>query len=234
LLTHHLGRHEEAEAAYRTAIELDPKDTFPLLGLGYLSLYYLEDLKEAEAAYQKVLMTKSEDLVAASNLLALHLIQPSRQDEAESAFDGIASRHPPHGASLLCAIRALARDNFGEAAESLKVVFSSNDEDIFDVYQGFFLLALRLAARHGYGEKLLAWLDEQGLSDRLWPLRVAFDAHLHGETRLMDVNPEVRGAAKRIFDLLDAPRRHAVAPKQEGKPRRRLTSGKRGTPGLPP
>jgi hypothetical protein len=36
---------------------------------------------------------------------------------------------------------------------------------------------------------------------------MAFDAYLHGEAKLMDVNPEVRGAAKRIYDWLDSARR---------------------------
>jgi len=49
--------------------------------------------------------------------------------------------------------------------------------------------------------------DEQGYADHYWPLRVAFDAYLHGEAKLMDVNPEVRGAAKRIYDWLASARR---------------------------
>lgn len=167
----------------------------------------LEDLKEAEAAFQMALSLEPEDLAGLSNLLALHLIQPSRHAEAEAAFEDIVSRHPPHGAGLLSAIRALARDNFGDASDLLKVVFSSDVRSVFDDYQGFVLLILRLAARRGMGDKLLAWLDDQGLSDRYWPLRAAFDAYLHGEEHLLDVNPEVRGAAKRIYDLLDAPRR---------------------------
>ncbi len=77
------------------------------------------------------------------------------------------------------------------------------------------LCALRLAAARGYGDKLLAWLDEQGYADHYWPLRVAFDAYLHGEAKLMDVNPEVRGAAKRIYDWLDSARRTQTATTEE-------------------
>ena len=71
---------------------------------------------------------------------------------------------------------------------------------------------------------VIFWRQSMGgchdLSDRYWPIRVAFDAYLHGEARLMDVNPEVRSAAKRIFDWLDAPRRIAGSQTDKSKPRR--------------
>lgn len=101
----------------------------------------------------------------------------------------------------------MTNDNFGEASEALEAAFSTDVGKLFDTYRGFVLLVLRLAARRGLGDKLLAWLDERGLGDRYWPLRAAFDAYLHGEERLLDVNPEVRGAARHLFDQLDAPRR---------------------------
>jgi hypothetical protein len=67
------------------------------------------------------------------------------------------------------------------------------------------LLFLREAARQQWGDLLLRLLDETGASDRHWPLRAAFDALLNGKERLMDVNPEVRSAAQRIFSALVAP-----------------------------
>ena len=78
---------------------------------------------------------------------------------------------------------------------------------IMEDYHGFVLLFLRLTAERGYGDKLIETFNEQGLSERFWPLHASFDAYVHGEARLMDVNPEVRGAAKRIYGWLDSPRR---------------------------
>lgn len=220
LLLNHFGRYEEAEAAYRHAIELDPERVSSWCKLGYVAMYYLEKHDDAEKAYQTAINLTAGDLAATSNLIALHLMQPEKQAEAEAQLDAVASRHPPHGSGLLRAIRALARNNFGEATSALKIVLENDHPDVFDVYQGFFILVLRLAASHDYGEKLLVWLDEPGLSDRYWPLRVAFDAYLHGEARLMDVNPEVRGAAKRIFEWLDAPRRHGPPTAEPAKPKK--------------
>jgi len=69
------------------------------------------------------------------------------------------------------------------------------------------LLFLREAARRGHGDALLSDLRDRGIADTHWPLVAAYEAYLHGEARLADVNPEVRTAARRIYDWLDAPRR---------------------------
>jgi hypothetical protein len=68
------------------------------------------------------------------------------------------------------------------------------------------LRLLRLFAKHGAGERLLAWLDETGHGERIAPVRAAFDAYLHGEPRLRDVNPETRGAADRLYRWLTSNR----------------------------
>ena len=57
-----------------------------------------------------------------------------------------------------------------------------------------------------YGDKLLRFFEEQGFSERYWPVYAALDAYVHGEERLMDVNPEVRGVATHIYAWLDSAR----------------------------
>ena len=128
-------------------------------------------------------------------------------------------QHPPHGAALLQALRALSRDNFGAAAQAFEAALGSDQSDVLDVYLGFLVLLLRQAASAGYGDKLLARMDDTGLSDRYWPLRAAFDAYLHGEEKLAEVNPEVRGVAKRIYAWLDGARSHRAT--ERARPRRR-------------
>jgi tetratricopeptide (TPR) repeat protein len=207
LLSDRLGRYEEAEAAYRRATEIAPDETFGWCNLGYLCLYFLDKPNDAESAYREALRLEPEDLVAASNLLAIYLTQPDRQAEAEETFEAIVPRHPSDGAGLLRSIRALTQNNLSDAIIGLKDALSSKHENVFGDYGGFYMLVLRLVVQHGFGDKLLAWMDEEGFTDRYWPLRTAFDAYIHGEERLMDVNPEVRGAAKHIYDLLGSNRR---------------------------
>ena len=74
---------------------------------------------------------------------------------------------------------------------------------LFSDYFDDLLRVLKLAEQRGHGGKLLAWFDESGVGERYWPLRAAFDAYLHGEAKLRDVNPEVRAAASRIYASLE-------------------------------
>ena len=198
LLQNHLARYEEAEAAYRQAIALDSNYAFPWYNLGNLLQDHLARYEEAEAAYQRALDLGTTPEVLQANLLFLYYTQPARRGEAESLFEMLVERLPSRGTGLLRAFRALALDNFGEATQALAAVLAGDSAALLMNYG--VLRVLRLAAARGYGDKLLAWLDEQGYADHYWPLCVAFDAYLHGEAKLMDVNPEVRGAAKRIYD----------------------------------
>jgi len=206
LLAYRTNRYEEAEAAFRQATEIDPERASRWCDLGYLYLYFLNKTTEAESAYRVALRLEPKHLVPASNLLAICLTQPDRQDEAEAMFESIVQRHPSDGMSLFRAIRALTQNNLSDAITGIKEALSSDHEGIFGNYEGFYLLALRLAVQHGFGEKLLAWMDEEGVTDRYWPLRAAFNAYIYGEERLMDVNPEVRASAKQIYDKLDITR----------------------------
>lgn len=213
LLKNHFDRYEQAEAAYRQAIALDSNYALPWYNLGNLLQDHLARYEEAEAAYQRALDLGTTPEVLQANLLFLYYTQPARRGEAESLFEMLVERLPSRGTGLLRAFRALALDNFGEATQALAVVLAGDSAALLMNYG--VLRVLRLAAARGYGDKLLAWLDEQGYADHYWPFRVAFDAYLHGEAKLIDVNPEVRGAAKRIYDWLDSARRTQTATTEE-------------------
>ncbi|MGR8933787.1 MAG: hypothetical protein ACU837_05265 [Gammaproteobacteria bacterium] len=143
--------------------------------------------------------------------------------EAEENYNNALKSLPPHGGALLSAYRALAQDNFDAAASALSGALDSGSADLLVNYYDDVLRVLRLAAKRGYGETLLAWFDAGGLSDRYWPLQAAFGAFVHGETTLRDVNPEVRAAASRIYAWLDSRRSRgkAVASKTVSKSRKR-------------
>jgi tetratricopeptide (TPR) repeat protein len=206
LLLMNSGRLDEAESLLRTAMPNDSSAS-ALCALGYLLLYFRGQVEEAKAAYAKRREIDPEDLVAASNLLAIALLRDDIEPADDAAFDAIVGRHPDSGAGLLRALRALVRGDLPMAVDAFAAVLSLPDGDVLTLYQGFVLLFLREAARRGHGDALLAALTERGIADTHWPLVAAYDAYLHGEARLADVNPEVRTAARRIYDWLDAPRR---------------------------
>src|SRR6185436_3590362 len=92
-------------------------------------------------------------------------------------------------------------------------VLEEGHPELFTVFRIGLLRNLQFAAERGNGEKLLAWFKSSGFSDRYWPLHVAFDAYLHGQDRLMDVNPEVRSGARRL--LAEMTRRPSELPQTE-------------------
>jgi tetratricopeptide (TPR) repeat protein len=199
LLQDHLGRYDEAESTYRQAIALDPKAAGSWINLGNLLQDHLGRYDEAECAYRQMLSISPDALLAHCNLSYLLLSQ--QQDTQPHLAQALAGL-PAHGRALLQAFAALAQDNFGAATEALQQALESDHAELFSFYLDDLLRNLRLAAKKGYGEKLLAWLEASGMADKYWPLYTAFDAYLHGEEKLRDVNPEVRTAAERLYRWL--------------------------------
>jgi hypothetical protein len=160
---------------------------------------------DAEQAYRKAIELGGDDtLFSRTNLAYLLLSQTARAEEAETVYADAVALLPEHGRQILTAFRAIAKDNFGEAKEILAQALEQNHPELYTVYYDDLMRFLRLAKARGYGERLIAHLQESGLGERHWPLYAAFDAYLHGEEKLRDVNLEVRGAAQRIFDWLNA------------------------------
>lgn len=201
LLRGHLGRYGEAESVYRKAIELDLGSTGAWNSLGNLLQDHLGRATEAIQAYQQSMELDPNNEAATANLAYL-LLRNGTPEAAEPYYQLALSKLPPHGAALLRAYAELAQNNFGAAVAAFQEALESNHPDLYTDYFDDILRVLRLAANKNYGDKLLNWLDESGFADRYWPLRAAFDAYLHGETKLRDVNPEVGSAARRIYQWL--------------------------------
>lgn len=81
-----LKRYTEAEAAYRKAIELDPKDEFVWLSLGYVLGWHLKRPAEAENAYRKAVELNPADAYAVASLGELLTLHLNRQTEGEAAY----------------------------------------------------------------------------------------------------------------------------------------------------
>jgi Flp pilus assembly protein TadD len=202
-----LGRPEEAEAAYRRAIELDPKFASPWNGLGNLLAGPLSRPGEAEAAYRYAIELDPENFLPPENLAYLLLSVEGRQVEAEQLYQAAVGRLPLHGAGLLRAFHAIAHDNFGAAVIEFGQALDTAHPELFTQFRDDLLRVLTLAAEKGYADKFLEWFDSSSLGDRYWPLRVAFDAYVHGEARLIDVNPEVRSGAQVLLTEMNGLRR---------------------------
>jgi tetratricopeptide (TPR) repeat protein len=221
ILAHPLKRYSEAEVAYRKAIEISPRDTIYWIRLGNLLADHLFRPDEAEDAYGTAIRIDPQHTLAHTNLAYLLLRRDERRAEAVEHYRAAIAALPPHGAGLLRVFHELAADNFGTATAELRAVLEEGHEELFTDFRDDLLRILQFAAERGNGDKLLAWLKGSDFSDRYWPLHVAYEAYLHGEERLMDVNPEVRSGARRL--LTEMTRRPTGEPQPEPpkKPRRK-------------
>lgn len=196
------GRLDEAETLLREAVA-HRSSPMTWAALGYLLLYFRELIDEATEAYQQARDLGPADLVPASNLLAISLLLDETEPVGDADFNAVVGRHPEGGANLLRALRSLVRDDLPAAVDTFAAALTDPDGEALTLYQGFVLLILREAARRGQDNALLAALRERIIADTHWPLVAAYDAYdayVHGEARLRDVNPEVRTAVRRIYD----------------------------------
>lgn len=217
----YLGQYDDSETAYRKAIELTPENSNQLNSLGNLLMDHLDRSLDAEVAYRKAIELGDNTMYPRANLAYLLMSQPERIEEAEMAYAEAIILLPEHGRQLLKAFHDMVRDNFGEAMESLSLALEQNHPELFKNYYDDLMRVFRQAKKRGHGERLIIFLQDSGLGERHWPLYAAFDAYLHGEEKLRDVNPEVRSAAQRIFDWLNATPRPAatetIAARKKGR-----------------
>lgn len=80
------GHYADAKAAYRQAIALDPKWSFPWHGLGYLLQDYLGCYDEAEAAYRQAIVLNHQLAFPWHSLGDLLQNRLGRYEEAEPAY----------------------------------------------------------------------------------------------------------------------------------------------------
>lgn len=224
LLADHLGRPAEAEAAYREAIRLDPKYADAWNSLGNLLVDHLQRPEEGERAYRQAIALGGEAAVSAQANLLWLLLDRGQSDEARAmrpAANGLA----PVWHALTDAALELAADNFGAATRHLDAALEPDHKVLTSDYFDDLLRLLRLFERRGYGERLISWLEQSGHDGRHAPLHHAFIAYVRGERLLLDVNPEVRQPAERLYRWLAScrpapPPPAAAAPKRRGRPRR--------------
>ncbi|AVT75913.1 hypothetical protein RPPS3_18500 [Rhodopseudomonas palustris] len=219
-----LGRFDEAAQFGRRTVEQYPGNYEAWYRLGNVLADHTGNLAEAEAAYRKAMAIGDPSMVAEANLAWL-LIDADRLSEAEPIVAAL-DKLDPVGRELLDAARALVRDNFGEATEHLQRALSGDQQQLATVFSDDLLRLLRIAAKRGYGDKLIDWFKETGAADRQAPVHASFVAFVRGERFLLDFSPEVRKPAEKIFRWLNsrADRSPATPDKparKRGRPRKR-------------
>jgi Flp pilus assembly protein TadD len=194
----------EAEDAIGRALAAKGKNVDTWNALGDLLQDRLRKYEEAETAYMGALAISPDDPHSLSNLAWLRLAQ-RRPDDAAALYATLHSRLEACGLALLGVGLEGVRGNFGEATSRLGVLLEADDPELVSTSFEDLLRVFRLMNDHGFGERLLEWLDSNTYGERFAPLRAAYDAFLNGGTRLRNVNPEVRRAAEAIGQWLGTP-----------------------------
>ncbi len=99
VLRRKLVRYEEAEAAYRKAVELAPRYPLAWGVLGILLHYDLGRREEAEAAYRRAIQLDPRDALAWDNLGRVLHYNLGRYDEAEAAYRKAVELDPRYAES---------------------------------------------------------------------------------------------------------------------------------------
>lgn len=226
LLGDNLNRYQEAEAACRLAIELEPNDNVLWNSFGILLQYYLCKFQEAEQAYFKALELNAENdnPFPHGNLAFLYWLDLKRPDAAKHHADLAHKGLDECGKQLLEVARLLAEDSMGLAWSAFDSAITLGSDAIWDCYGSCLQYILRYVHHHGYGEKFQSWMEAADYPARYAPLYWAFCALQEGEAILLNVNPEVRRTAEKIYQGL-AIGKLSASPAQ--KPQRRRSTLKR-------
>jgi len=226
-----IGDSSAAILAFEQALDFDdqkPK-TLPAtliagarIVLANILLDSREEMSRAETLYLEA--ASVIPLPANANLVWLYLLASRVLDaiHLKSSLEEL----PAHGRALIDAGIELINDNFGFATGYLEAALGGGLETGNMDFTDDLDRLLRIAGSKGYGERLIAWFEKTGFAERIAPIYVAFKAFVRTENILLDVNPEVRGPAKIIYDRLDAPRRYRIeiAPKKAQAKRRRVAA----------
>ena len=204
LLQVHLARYDEAERAFRRAIEIDPTYARPWNGLGNLLQVHLARYDEAEQAYRRAIEIDPKWDVAYNNLAWLMFEQGRDLSEARRFAETALELSPTDLQTIhtLATVRTRL-DDWPAAAPLIRRLVDAGDDAFHDLAWNGTLTLFREAVRTGRAADARDLLDAGEAGERWRPLREALAAAAEGsEDYLRQVSPEVGVPAKAIFRRL--------------------------------
>jgi tetratricopeptide (TPR) repeat protein len=176
-------KYDEAEIAYKKAINLDDKFAFPWNNLGNLYQDYLKKYAEAEIAYKKAIDLDGKDASPWNGLGNLYRDQLQKYAEAEIAFkkaielDGMLP-HPWNGLGNLYLDRL---QKFEEAEIAYKKAIELNEKGVYAKFNLVFLYRDKMN-KYSEAEVLFNSIKpDTSMEDSYWLNKALFDLYKKNE-----------------------------------------------------
>jgi tetratricopeptide (TPR) repeat protein len=207
IFLYHLDRYEDASQSYMKAIEFDLNSYRSWMKLGNIYLDKKADIEKSMHAYQMGLSIDNDDWLLNANyayLLALHkkdFLLAQKHATKAIKVDKISQS----GRYLLCALpNADDTDTvtFDRIWHQVDLAVNCEDTDLWTNYLDDLQRLLWYVIVNGQGVWFKEKMEAAQYPLQFAPLYVAFKAALEGEDVLLQINPETRQPAQRIYDGL--------------------------------
>lgn len=208
-----LGRHDEAEAAYRKAIDLDESYAHPWNGLGNLLKIHLQRFDEAEAAYRKATELDPGEGRFWNNLAWCRYTADKIDEGTEQAArTAIRLAHGNLYVAHTLACILVRRGKWDEPAELMSNIIEKGSPEYLERTWNDIVRFFVECVRIGRAAAAIELLDQAGYGERWLPLRAALGATIEGRESLLRLAPELRAPADKIYDDLIAARSTTTPP----------------------
>lgn len=207
LFQNHLNRFDEAEVMYIKAIALTPENSMIWMRLGNLYLDKKANPKKALEAYLSGLVSDEDSVFLHANsayalVLYLNDLNPSGDHVLKALENDQISRA---GKYLLNALPKTDDTNeikFERMWRQIDLAVNCEDSELWTTYLDDLQRLLWYVIVNGQGAWFKEKMEAAQYPVQFAPLYVAFKAALEGEDVLLQINPETRQPAQRIYDGL--------------------------------
>jgi tetratricopeptide (TPR) repeat protein len=202
-----LNRYDESEQAYRSVVGLRPTESAAYVRLGNLLFDFGGNAQGARDVYESGLaavveQTRKIDLHAnLAYLIALHSETPHDAQSHISMSVAVESPVSSAGQLLLSAlsITLLPEPSWSRFFAALGEAVSSKDDTLWVNYADDLERLLWHILAKGKGTDFKQWMESHNYPAQYAPLYHAFVAALEGEDHLLQINPETREPASKIY-----------------------------------